>query len=69
MKGLASSFDLRHPMFRRLWVRVAAVVPVVGWTAMEAANGAWIWAAVFGASAAWMIWTFFIRYRDARHYS
>ena len=57
------AIDLRHPMFRPLWVRLLAVGLVGAWAAVEAARGAPLWAAGFGAAAAWMAWCFFWAFR------
>lgn len=61
-------FDLRHSMFRPVWARVLAVAIIVAWTGVEVANGAVAWAVVFGAAAAFMAWSFFVRYRESDHY-
>lgn len=53
-------FDLDHPFFRPLWIRVATVAFCTGWGALEAWWGNPIWASLFWALAAYCAWGFFI---------
>lgn len=52
--------DPDHPFFRKLWVRWATVLVPAAWTAVEASLGNWVWAAGFGAIAAYALWMLII---------
>ncbi|MGB3690753.1 MAG: hypothetical protein WBA02_15785 [Jannaschia helgolandensis] len=53
-------FDVRTPFFNPLWRRVVAVVLPSAWALVELMNGQPFWAVVFGASAAFLAWQFFV---------
>lgn len=55
-------FDLRHPFFNPLWVRVATTAFAGGWALVEFAGGAPFWGVLFGAIAAWCGWEFFVKW-------
>ena len=61
-KGL---FEVAHPIFRPLWRRVLVTALCLGWALVELANGAVIWAAVFGACGAYLFVQFFVRFDPA----
>ncbi|MEM9707260.1 MAG: hypothetical protein AAF871_00590 [Pseudomonadota bacterium] len=58
MKGL----EVRTPFFRTIWRRLLVTGLTLGWTAFEAAMGNLVWAAVFGAAGAYLVWAFFIAF-------
>lgn len=45
--------DPNHPMFARAWVRWATVIVPALWGGVEASVGAWFWALLFWAIAAY----------------
>ncbi|KAA9010733.1 hypothetical protein [Histidinibacterium aquaticum] len=63
MKGL---FDLQVPAMRPLWLRVTIVLATLAWTGMEIVNGAWGWAALFGAAGLWCVWQFFVTWDEEK---
>ena len=58
-------FDVRHPMFRSPVVRIAITAAVLGWAAVELARGAPVWALIFGAAGAWLVWSWFVAFDPA----
>ena len=54
-------FDLDHPFFRPLWIRLAVVGVSLGWAGVELARGAPFWAALFGAAGLFAAYQFFVR--------
>jgi hypothetical protein len=52
--------DADHPMFRQAWVRWVTVLVPAAWTALEVWSGNWVWAAVFGATAAYAFWVLIV---------
>lgn len=57
-------FDVRGPFFEPIWRRYVAFGVVAGWALIEASRGAFIWAAIFGAAAAYLGWVFFIAWDE-----
>ena len=57
-------FDLNVPFFAPLWRRVLTVAVLGGWTAVEIASNAALWALLFGAATAWCVYSFFIAWED-----
>ncbi|MDF0600473.1 hypothetical protein P1J78_07005 [Psychromarinibacter sp. C21-152] len=55
-------FDLDHPFFRPLWIRVAVVAACLGWAGVELSAGAPGWAILFGALGAYSAWRFFVTF-------
>lgn len=55
-----SLFDVQTPFFRPLWRRVAVTAVCLAWAAMEVANGAVLWAVLFGAAGLYLAWQFFV---------
>lgn len=53
-------FDMDHAWFRPLWVRILIIAVAAGWAAFEASMGETVWAVIFGAIAAYGVWSFFI---------
>ena len=58
-------FNIRHPFFRPAWRRVLVVAITAGWAVMEFLLGNTVWAAAFGAIAAYCGYEFFIRFDPA----
>ena len=58
-------FDVRHPIFRPLWARVASTGLCLAWALFELLNGATIWAAVFGACGVHLFLQFFVKFDPA----
>jgi hypothetical protein len=59
---LEKFFDLDHPFFRPLWIRIATVAACLGWAALEIAAGAVVWAALFGGIGLYAAWRFFVTF-------
>jgi hypothetical protein len=59
---LEKFFDLDHPFFRPLWIRIATVAACLGWAALEIAAGAMVWAALFGGVGLYAAWRFFVTF-------
>ena len=57
MKGF---FDVQSPVFRPLWVRAAICAVCAGWGLVELIGGNVFWAVLFGASAAYLGYQFFV---------
>jgi hypothetical protein len=55
-------FDLNHPFFRPLWLRVLVVALCLGWAAFEIAAGSPMWAILFGALGLYAAWGFFVAF-------
>lgn len=53
-------FDLHHPFYRPLWIRVLIVAFCLGWAALEFAAGAPSWGVLFGGIGLWAGWRFFL---------
>ena len=53
-------FDLDHPFFRPLWLRVLIVAACLGWAAVELVGGSPGWAILFGAVGAYAAYGFFV---------
>ncbi|MDE2792587.1 MAG: DUF3329 domain-containing protein [Paracoccaceae bacterium] len=53
-------FDLSHPFFRPLWLRVVLSTGLSAWALVEFATGAPFWGVMVGAMAVWSIWGFFL---------
>jgi hypothetical protein len=53
--------DADHPMFARVWVRWVTVLLPALWAVFEAYSGAWVWAAGFGALAAYAFFVLIVR--------
>ncbi len=55
-------FDLDHPFFRPLWIRVLTVAACLGWATVEASRGFAGWAFVFAALGVYAAWRFFVTF-------
>lgn len=53
-------FDLDHPFFRPLWIRVAIVAVVLGWALVEFIAGALTWGGLFCAIGLYATYKFFV---------
>ena len=58
-------FDVKHPLFRPLWVRAIIVAILDAWTFCEASNGNWIWVGVFVCATGYLIYEWFIVFDPA----
>ncbi len=59
-----SHFEVRVPFFRPMWRRILVAGGTTLWTGVELMNGAVGWAVAFGAIAIYLIWAFFLAWRD-----
>ena len=55
-------FDLDHPFFRPLWLRILVVAASLGWAVVELRGGAFFWAALFAAVGVYAAWRFFVTF-------
>ncbi|MEM1388017.1 MAG: hypothetical protein AAF748_15355 [Pseudomonadota bacterium] len=55
-------FDLQHPFFRPLWIRVLITVAVFGWAIFEISMGNPFWAILFAAIGVYCVREFFIAF-------
>ena len=53
-------FDLDHPFFKPLWLRVLVVAVALGWALVEFASGSPFWGILFGAIGAYAAYKFFV---------
>jgi hypothetical protein len=60
MNALGRAFDVRHPVFRPLWARVAVVALILVWTGFEFTRGATLWGLFFGAAGLYLGYRFFV---------
>lgn len=60
MNTLNRFLDVRHPMFRPLWVRLLVVALILAWTGFEFVRGAAFWGVFFGAAGLYLAYRFFI---------
>ena len=58
---------LRHPFFRQRWRRVLTVLVLLAWAIFEFANGATVWASLFGGLGLVAAWEFFVVYDPANY--
>lgn len=56
-------FDTDDAFFKPLWIRIAIVAVSAGWATFEWTQGETFWAMLFGAVAAYAVWSFFIAFR------
>ena len=59
------AFDVRHPFFRPLWVRIAVVGLCFGWALFEVVSGSPFWGMLFGAAGSWCGYWFFLAFDPA----
>jgi hypothetical protein len=62
-----SLFDVAHPVFRPLWVRVLVTGLVGAWTLFEVTRGSAFFAILFGAATLWLAYKYFIDF-DPKDY-
>jgi len=55
-------FDLNHPFFRPLWLRVVVVVLCIGWALFEFATNSPFWGTLFGGLGVYAVWGLFITF-------
>ena len=60
MDALNRFLDVRHPMFRPLWVRLVVVALIAAWTAFEFTRGAALWGLFFAAAGLYLGYRFFV---------
>lgn len=58
------AFDVRHPWFKPVWTRILVTGLTIAWATVEFMNGNNIWAIVFGAAGAYLVWAFFVDWQD-----
>jgi hypothetical protein len=55
-------FDLQHPFYKPLWIRIAIVAVCLGMTALELSGGNVFWAILFGSVGVYAFHQFFIAF-------
>lgn len=55
-------FDLNHPFFRPLWIRIAVTALCLGWAAFEFATGSPFWGMLFGGVGLACVHGFFLNF-------
>jgi hypothetical protein len=55
-------FDLQHPFYKPLWIRVAVVGSCLGMTVLELSGGNVFWAILFGSVGVYAFHQFFIAF-------
>lgn len=55
-------FDLDHPFFKPLWLRVVVVALCLGWAVFEFTLGSPGWAMLFGAVGVYSAYRFFVTF-------
>ena len=61
---MGSLFELRVPLFRPMWRRVALVIALFGWGLMEYVNQHGLWAIVFFAVGVMAVYQFFLAWKE-----
>ena len=56
-------FDLNHPFYKPLWIRIAIVTLCLGWATLELVQDNPGWAMVFGALGLYCIYALFLNFR------
>lgn len=54
MNNFWKSFDVQHPLFKPLWLRVLIIVFTFCWATFEYLNGNGLWALLFAACGAYL---------------
>ena len=62
--GPPSMFDLDHPFFKPLWVRILVTALTLGWSVVEALTGSAFWFALLAGVGAWLAYSFFLARKD-----
>jgi hypothetical protein len=55
-------FDLQHPFYKPLWIRVLITAVCLGWTVVELLGGNVFWAILFGSVGVYAFHQFFIAF-------
>jgi hypothetical protein len=55
-------FDLQHPFYKPLWIRVLITAVCLGWTVVELLGGNVFWAILFGSVGVYAFYQFFIAF-------
>ena len=61
---MGNLFELRVPLFRPMWRRVALVIALFGWGTMEYVNQNGLWAMVFYAVGVMAGYQFFFAWKE-----
>jgi hypothetical protein len=56
-------FDLQHPFYKPLWIRLVITALCLGWAAVEFFMGAPFWGMLFGALGIYCVHQFFIAFK------
>ena len=59
--------EQKHPFYKPLWRRIAIVVVIALWLALELSRGSeWFWSALAGGMLIYAVYTFFLTWpKDA----
>ena len=60
----ANHFEVRVAFFKPVWRRIVVTAAIAGWTTVEVLRGELFWAWLFGAATLWLIYSFFINWRE-----
>lgn len=63
--NMREAFDVRHPIFRPAWRRVALTAFCLIWAIVEFRNGSTGWALLFGACGLHLFVQFFVKFDPA----
>lgn len=55
-------FNVKHPMFNPLWVRILITGVCTIWAMLEFGSGNPFWGILFAGIAAFCIWKFFVKF-------
>ena len=50
-----SQFDVQHPLFKPLWLRLLIIGIGAAWTVVELRGGNWFWAGLFAVCTAYLV--------------
>lgn len=64
---MAGAFEVRHPLFKPLWRRVALVGACAFIAIMDLLGGRMLWAALFGICALYLGYMFFIAFDPSEY--
>jgi len=64
---MTDPLKLRHPFFRPRWRRIAIVVFLAIWAAVEFLGGSPLWGYGIGALAAYTGWEYFLNFDPANY--
>lgn len=60
--GFDTFLNVKSPLMRPLWVRLAITVLTSVWTVVEFVAGNWGFGVIFLAASAYLIWQFFVTF-------